>query len=102
MVHVVAIITARPGQREALLALFRANVPAVLAEDGCIEYAPVVDLPDFGPVQSPIGADSFMVIEKWATPEALRAHGAAPHMVAYGRASRELVAGRAVHVLTAA
>ena len=102
MVHVVAVITAKPGQREALLALFRANVPAVLEEEGCLEYGPVVDLPDFGPVQAPLGPDSFMVIEKWASPEALRAHGAAPHMVAYGKAAREFVAGRAVHVLTGA
>ena len=101
MIHVVAVITARPGQREALLALFRANIPAVLAEEGCIEYGPVVDLPDFGPVQTPIGPDSFMVIEKWSSPETLRAHGAAPHMRAYAEASREMVASRAVHVLTA-
>ncbi|MFC0386559.1 putative quinol monooxygenase [Muricoccus vinaceus] len=102
MIHVVAVITAKPGQREALLRLFQANVPAVLAEQGCIEYVPVVDLPDFGPAQAPIGPDSFIVIEKWESAEALRAHGAAPHMVAYGRASREMVAGRTVHVLQAA
>ena len=102
MIHVVAVITAQPGQREALLALFRANVPAVLAEEGCIEYAPVVDLPGAGAMAAPLGADTFMVIEKWASPEALRAHAAAPHMVAYGQASRPLVASRAVHVLAAA
>ncbi|MFC7735495.1 putative quinol monooxygenase [Roseomonas sp. GCM10028921] len=102
MIHVVAVITAKPGQREALLALFRANIPAVLAEEGCIEYGPVIDLPDFGPAQTPIGPDSFMVIEKWSSPETLRAHGAAPHMRAYAEASREMVASRAVHVLTAA
>jgi quinol monooxygenase YgiN len=102
MIHVVAVITAKPGQREAVLALFRANMPAVLAEEGCIEYGPVIDLPDFGPAQTPIGPDSFMVVEKWSSPETLRAHGAAPHMVAYGQASRPLVAARAVHVLQAA
>ncbi len=40
MIHVVAIITAKPGQREAILQAFRANVPAVHAEQGCIEYRP--------------------------------------------------------------
>src|SRR5271166_4697253 len=40
MIHVVAIITAKPGMREAILKEFRANVPAVHAEDGCIEYGP--------------------------------------------------------------
>ncbi|MBP0444831.1 antibiotic biosynthesis monooxygenase [Roseomonas sp. SSH11] len=102
MIHVVAVITAKPGQREKLLELFRANMPAVLAEEGCIEYGPVVDLPDFGPVQTPIGPDTFMVIEKWSSPETLKAHGAAPHMVAYGKAAREFIASRTIHVLTGA
>jgi quinol monooxygenase YgiN len=40
MIHVVAVITAKPGQRAALLEAFAALRPAVLAEAGCIEYAP--------------------------------------------------------------
>jgi len=102
MIHVVARITAHPGQREAVLALFRANIPAVLAEEGCIEYGPVVDVPDFGPIQTPIGPDSFLVIEKWASAAALKAHGAAAHMVAYAKASREFIASRTIHVLEGA
>ena len=43
MIRVVAIITAKPGRRDELLAIFRANVPAVQAEKGCIEYAAHVD-----------------------------------------------------------
>jgi Antibiotic biosynthesis monooxygenase len=43
MIHVVAIITAKPGMREAILKEFRANVPAVHAEQGCIEYGPAID-----------------------------------------------------------
>jgi quinol monooxygenase YgiN len=99
MIHVVAVITAHPGQRDAVLALFRANLPAVRAEDGCIEYGPVVDAPNS---PSPLGPDTFMVVEKWASAEALAAHAAAPHMKKYGEDSAHLVAGRAIHVLTAA
>ena len=43
MIHVIAVITARPGKREAILQAFRANVPAVRAEKGCIEYGAAVD-----------------------------------------------------------
>ena len=43
MIHVVAIITAKPGQRETVLAAFRDNLAAVRAEAGCVEYVPVVD-----------------------------------------------------------
>ena len=35
MVHVLAVITAKPGRRDDILAAFRANVPAVHAEDPC-------------------------------------------------------------------
>ena len=38
MIHVVAVITAKPGRRAEVLDAFRANVPAVRAEPGCIEY----------------------------------------------------------------
>ena len=38
VVHVLAVITTKPGLRADVLELFNANVPAVLAEDGCIAY----------------------------------------------------------------
>ncbi len=102
MIHVVAIITAHPGQREAVLTAFRANMPAVHAEAGCIEYQPVTDTPGLGSFQAKIGDDAFMVLEKWESPEALGAHATAPHMVAFGRATREMVASRVIHVLSPA
>ena len=34
MIHVIALITAKPGKREEILRHFRANVPAVRAEQG--------------------------------------------------------------------
>lgn len=102
MIHVLAIITAKPGQRDAVLREFRLNMPAVHAEDGCIEYAPAVDAEGAGPAQAPLGPDSFVVIEKWASVEALRAHAAAPHMAAYAARVRDRLAGRVIHVLSPA
>ena len=64
MIHVIARITAQPGQRDAILEAFGRNRPKVLAEDGCIEYGAVVDAEDGGKIQSPIGADTFLVVEK--------------------------------------
>lgn len=102
MIHVIAIITAKPGQRDSILAAFRANMPAVHAEKGCIEYAPVVDTPGMGKMQTPIGADAFMVVEKWATAADLAAHAASPHMAAYGAKTKDLVAARVIHILSPA
>ena len=42
-VHVIAVITTKVGKRDEVLKHFKANVPAVLAEDGCIEYGATID-----------------------------------------------------------
>ena len=99
MIHVLAVITAKPGQRESILTRFQANVPAVLAEAGCIEYGAAIDAAGIGPIQTPYGPDTFVVVEKWESPAALAAHAAAPHMAAYGAATRDMIASRVIHVL---
>ncbi len=100
MIHVLAIITAKPGQRDAVLEAFRANVPAVHAEKGCIEYGAAVDADGFGSLQTKFGPDTFVVVEKWESPDALKAHAATPHMVAYGAKTRDLLASRVIHILS--
>jgi quinol monooxygenase YgiN len=100
MIHVLAIITTLPGKRDEVLAAFRENMPAVLAEDGCIEYGPVVDVDPTA--KHAFGADTFVVIEKWRDSDALRAHAAAPHMAAYAARTRPLVADRRIHVMSPA
>ena len=97
MIHVIAIITAKPGKREDVLAAFRANMPAVHAEEGCIEYGPAIDASTGTPAK--FGEDSFVVIEKWASAVHLKAHAASPHMKAYGEKTRDLLADRKIHVL---
>jgi len=100
MIHVIAIITAKPGQRDKILKAFRANVPAVHAEQGCIEYGAAVDADGLGSIQTKFGADTFVVVEKWESTDALKAHAAAPHMAAYAAKTKELIASRVIHVLS--
>ncbi len=102
MVHVIAVITAKPGQRAAILEAFHANVPNVLAEKGCIEYGPAVDSEPAPAFQTRLGADTFMVVEKWESMDALKAHAAAPHMAAYGAKVKDLIASRIIHILSPA
>jgi quinol monooxygenase YgiN len=98
---VLAIITTKPGMRDQILAQFRANVPAVKAEKGCIEYGAAVDADaGFGAMQVKFGPDIFVVVEKWASPEALKSHGASPHMAAYAAKTRDLLASRTIHILS--
>jgi len=101
-VHVVAVITTKPGQRDAVLSLFNANVPAVLAEDGCIAYEATIDTPDAGPMQASFGPDTFVVIEKWASLEALGAHARSDHMKAYANSTKDMLADRKIHILSPA
>ena len=100
MVHVIAVITAKPGKRAEILAAFRANVPNVHKEKGCIEYGAAIDADPALPIQKKWGDDTFLVIEKWESMEALKAHAAAPHMAAYGAKTKELIASRVIHILT--
>ena len=102
MIHVIAIITAKPGKRDTILAEFRANMPAVHAEQGCIEYGPAIDAEGMGSFQTAFGPDTFLVIEKWDSKAALKAHAAAPHMAAYAAKTRDMIASRVIHVLSPA
>ena len=99
MIHVIAVITAKPGQRAAVLAHFNANVPAVRAEKGCIEYGAATDQEPALKFQTVFGPDSFVVVEKWESPEALKAHAAAPHMAAYAAKTKDLLADRKIYIL---
>ncbi len=100
MIQVIAVITAKPGQRDSILTTFKANVPSVLAEKGCIEYAAAVDSSPALGFQTDYGPDTFVVVEKWASTDALNAHIATPHMQAYASKTIDLIANRTVHILS--
>jgi quinol monooxygenase YgiN len=102
MIHVLAIITAKPGMRDSVLEAFRANVPAVRAEGGCIEYGAAIDAENALSFQTRYGPDTFVVIEKWESMAALAAHAAAPHMAAYGAKTKDMIASRVIHILAPA
>lgn len=96
MINVLAFITTKPGQRAVVLEALQATAAAVRAEAGCIEYGAAIDIAGADPA---FGPDSFVVIEKWESFAALKAHAASPHMAAYAAKVRHLVEKRAVHVL---
>jgi len=102
MVHVLAFITTQPGLRGAVLDAFKANVPAVHAEDGCIEYGATIDTEGAGPIQTELGPDTFVVVEKWESMDALKAHAASEHMAAYGAKVKDMLESRVIHVLSPA
>jgi quinol monooxygenase YgiN len=102
MIHVIATITAKPGKRGALLAEFHRIVPLVRAEKGCIEYGPTVDLASGMSVQGPVRDDVAVIIEKWESLKALRAHTEAPHMAEYRMRVKDFVENVTLQILTPA
>ena len=102
MIHVIARIDLAPGTRDAFLAEFRKIIPAVLAEQGCIEYGPAIDaLTDIG-AQHKAGADHVVVVEKWESVDMLKAHMVAPHMLEYRGKVKALVQGMQLSILSPA
>jgi quinol monooxygenase YgiN len=102
MVHVIATIECQPGRRAEFLAEFQHVVPAVLAEDGCLEYGATVDLATGLAAQPRVRPDVVVVVEKWRDLPALEAHLAAPHMTAYRARVKALVVQTTLQVLAPA
>jgi quinol monooxygenase YgiN len=98
MIHVIASIGVKQGKRATFIEIFKANVPAVLAEAGCIEYNPTVDT-DSGIEAQWKDETVVTIIEKWKTTEALKAHLAAPHMVQFHEDTANLVEDVSLTVL---
>ena len=99
MINVIASITIKEGKTGEFLEVFKANVPLVHDEDGCIEYFPATDIDSGIGAQAPLRPDCMTVIEKWASPAALTAHLAAPHMGVFRDRTADLVEDLTLHVV---
>ena len=82
MINVIASISVKASERDAFIEIFKANVPKVLEEEGCVEYSATVDLQTDIPIQE-TNANVMTVIEKWESLPHLEAHFTAPHMLEY-------------------
>lgn len=82
MINVIASITVKGTQLDTFIEIFKANIPDVLRENGCIEYSATVDLETEVAVQE-TEKNIVTVIEKWESLSHLKAHFTAPHMLDY-------------------
>ena len=99
MIHVIATIEVAAGKRNDFLAEFRRVVPQVRAEAGCIEYGPTVDLAADLAAPVPVRENVAVIVEKWESLDALKAHMVAPHMQEYRIRVKDLVARVQLQVL---
>ena len=100
MLYLLAILTAKPGMRDALLAEVNAVVPASLAEKGCLEYCPTIDVEGWTGRQNKLGPDTLVLVEKYESVEALNEHIASPHIRSYQVKSKDLIESRVIYMLT--
>ena len=101
MIHVIASIKIKVGQLDEFIELFKANVPNVLKEEGCIEYLPTIDLETVLPPQL-IEPHVLTVIEKWESLDALYAHLNAPHMLKFKEDAKDLIESISLKILSKA
>ena len=100
MINVIATISLKPDTRVEFLKVFNSNVPAVLAEEGCIDYFPAVDVEANLDAQEK-DENAVVVVEKWESLEALHAHLKAPHMDEFREKAGAMIAGISLKVLEA-
>ena len=98
MINVIASIRIQPGKRSDFLEIFKANVPRVREERGCIEYVPAVDI-EAGFVPQSVDENVVTVIEKWESLDALRDHIHSEHMLAYKDRVKDMVEDMSLKIL---
>ena len=83
-VLVVATISPKPGEEQAVREALLAAIPEVHGEPGCGKYA----------LHEATGDSTDLVmIERWESTEALATHGSAPALTALGKAIGGLLSG---------
>ncbi|MGA8987579.1 putative quinol monooxygenase [Aeromicrobium sp.] len=91
-IHVVAVITAKPGSQDVVRDALTALVAPTRDESGCIAY--VLS-------ESSVAPGTFITVEEWEGPENLDSHLETPHVQsALSVLGSELAVAPAIHPLT--
>ena len=98
MIEVVATIHVVEGGLAEFVEKFKANCPAVLAEDGCIDYYPTVDA-ETSINRQERDPNVVTVLEKWRDEAALQAHLNAPHMQTFRETAGHLIESATLKIL---
>ena len=99
MIYVIATIEVKENARDRFLRIFKANVPNVKAETGCIMYQPTVNFESGLEWQQTLPDNVITIIEGWACVECLKKHLAAPHMLKYKEDVKDLVKGSTLKIV---
>ena len=71
-IAMMILIEVKEGRRDEQINAYKKLLPLVLAEEGCLQY-------DLKAVEG--NSNGFVLLERWASKEALDSHDNAPHMI---------------------
>lgn len=94
MIYVIASSELKDGCKARFVEIAKANIPNVLAEEGCISYVLNEDIDAGLPAQKEVRANVVTFVECWESLEHL------PHMKAFAEKVRELRNSSALNVVT--
>ncbi|QYK07034.1 putative quinol monooxygenase [Shewanella zhangzhouensis] len=83
MIHVIATISVKPGNKIKVLSELLRIQPLVLAERGCHQYEPLLDVDSRLSRQETFRADTIVLLEQWESLEDLKVHLDTPHLKEY-------------------
>jgi quinol monooxygenase YgiN len=83
MIMVTATITAKPGQRDAVIEKSKDLIESTRLEPGCISYQLYASTED---------KDVLLMLEQWENPEVLESHMQTEHFKAFGVAIKDILA----------
>lgn len=91
MIYVIAELRIKPGTVDKAFAEAGKSIAATMKEDGCISYDMHQNVTD---------PTKLVLVERWASREALSRHTETPHFKVWRAASAEFVVGRNVEIVT--
>ncbi|WP_136681196.1 antibiotic biosynthesis monooxygenase [Neptunomonas sp. XY-337] len=83
MLHLVATITAKPGQKQQVLDALLDIRDDVLAEAGCYQYLPTIDMADTVARQAAQRMDTITLLEQWESLDHLEGLFQTAHLKAF-------------------
>ena len=100
MIYVVAASELREGCRETFIEIAKANIPNVLAEDGCIMYQLAENFDSGFPAQKDLDPNVLTFIECWESLDHLKQHLQAPHMKVFMEKVKDLRKSSSLKILS--
>lgn len=90
MINLIVTMLIKDGKMDEFIAECVKIRPLVLAEQGCIAYAYMAEIPTAMTRQEPVNPLRITLVECWESLEALDAHSKTGHMLAFTSRVKDL------------